>query len=211
MPTVGGARPRGRGLLRIVGGQWRGRKLEAPDRDLDVRPTAERTREALFDKLAHADFGRGPGAALHGRVLDACCGTGALGIEALSRGAPAATFLDRDPAVLQLLRRNLAAIGAGERAVVVTGDATAPPPAPVTHDLLLIDPPYGQDIAMAALSALRSAGWLSEGAVAVVELPARGGRYPAGTNLAWPPSFVPVDDRTYGAARVWFSRVEESI
>jgi len=210
-PASGGAGSSGRGLLRVVGGQWRGRKLEAPDRTLDVRPTAERTREALFNKLAHADFGSGRGATLQGRVLDACCGTGALGIEAMSRGAPAATFLDRDSSVLQLLRRNLATVGAGGRSIVVAGDATAPPPPPVAHDLLLIDPPYGQDIAGAALTALHAAGWLSSGAVAVVELPARVGRHAAGTRLAWPTPFVPVDDRQYGAAWLWFLRAEVSV
>lgn len=193
--------------LRLTGGRWRGRRLTPPAAGQPIRPTAGRAREALFDTLAHADFGAGRGAALRVPAADICCGTGALGLEALSRGAPAVSFLDRDRAALALLRRNLAALDAGPAAVVLAGDATAPPPPLMTHGLILMDPPYADGIAPAALAALAAAGWLAPGAVMVLELPARpAGGATDGMTLASIPGIEPVADRRYGAARLLFLR-----
>jgi 16S rRNA (guanine966-N2)-methyltransferase len=172
--------------LRIVAGAWRGRVLQAPP-GLATRPTAERLRQALFDMLLHAPWG----GRLDGMsVLDAFAGTGALGLEALSRGAAAAWFIERDRAAIPVLRTNVAACR-GAQATVLAADALRPPPG-VPCNLVFLDPPYAQDLLPRALVALRAANWIAPGALVVAEA----GRDEApdlGTMLA---------ERTHGAGRV---------
>src|SRR5690554_3376836 len=129
--------------MRIIAGTWRGRRLKTPE-GFEIRPTSDRVREALFGILAHAPAWRRPAGPLplDAVVLDAFAGTGAAGIEALSRGARAAIFLERDPRAAALIRRNLAQLGAEQRGVVVERDATLPGRASRTADLALLDPPY---------------------------------------------------------------------
>ncbi len=149
-----------RSAIRIVGGRWRGRRLAAPA-DRAVRPTAARVREAAFNRLLHA--GLGPplaGAAF----LDVFAGTGAVGLEALSRGAARAGFIERDPTVLALLRRNV-----GGEGTVHGRDAASPGFAPAVHDIAWLDPPWGCGLAAPALAALGREGWLRPGALVVVE------------------------------------------
>lgn len=153
--------------LRVTGGVRRGLKLEAPN-DTRIRPTADRVRQAMFNLLSHrgqdGDIVRGA------VILDAFAGTGALGIEALSRGAKAATFLDTDQTALSLVSRNVAKAGMVDCTRTVLGDATRPPACttpPAT--LLFLDPPYGLDLAAPALLALGRAGWVAANAHAVVE------------------------------------------
>jgi 16S rRNA (guanine966-N2)-methyltransferase len=184
-------------MLRIVAGRHRGRRLEPPP---GVRPTAARAREAVFDILAH--HGRAEGAVYDdARVLDAFAGTGAMGLEALSRGARFVTFLERDRAARQALIATLAAWGEAGRAAVLTADATRPPRASGPCELAFLDPPYDQPVAAPALTALAAAGWLAPGALAVVEVAARAAFAP-------PAGFALVDERRYGAARVLFLRYE---
>lgn len=183
------------GKLRIIAGAWRGRSIAAPDGD-DVRPTAERVREALFNRLAHSfadqDFH------LHGaRVLDVFAGTGALGLEALSRGASHTTFLERDLAPLALIKRNVAKMGAEDRAVVLSMDATNLPRAAGPHDLALIDPPYGKDLAAPMLASLGRQAWLRPGALVSVETG-------ADESLPAVEYFTVLDRRTYGRAAITF-------
>ena len=149
--------------MRIVGGSLRGRRIEAPKGDA-VRPTSDRARETLFNMLASR-------VALDGaRVVDAFSGTGALGLEALSRGAGHVIFLDRARASADLTARNVAALGMGARARVCRVDATRPGPAPAPRcDLALLDPPYGQTLGERAMTALAGAGWLANGALCVLE------------------------------------------
>ncbi len=167
---------------------------------LAVRPTSERAREAVFDILAHAfraKDGRSP--ILDAAVLDAFAGSGALGLEALSRGAASATFMDMDAAACGVVRANVAALGETAKASVVQGDATHPPPARGVCDLVFLDPPYGEGLAAPALAALARAGWMADGALVVVEL---GGR-----DLFQPPEgFEVEDERRYGRARILFLR-----
>ena len=127
------------------------------------------------------------------RVLDAFAGTGAMGLEALSRGAPHATFLENDRAALIALRANIAACGA--EAVVIAGDATRPPRAATPAGLVFLDPPYAQGLVPRALAALHKAGWIAPGAVIVAEH----GREEA---LAPPPGFEFLAERTHGAGAV---------
>ena len=175
--------------MRIIAGTWRGRVLGAPPGD-DTRPTADRVRQALFDRLMHAPWaGR---AVVDGvRVLDAFAGTGALGLEALSRGAAHAAFLETGRGALAVLRGNIAACRAEGRCTVLAADALRPPPGQACG-LVFLDPPYGQGLVSPAVAALRAAGWIAPDALIVAEV----GREEA---LPCPD---PLDDRTHGAARV---------
>src|SRR5579872_7217688 len=139
--------------MRIIAGTHKGRRLEAPA-DQAIRPTADRVREALFSILAH----RLEGFAGR-RVLDAFAGSGALGLEALSRGAESAVFMDRDRAALALCRRNAGTLQSSDRAQFLLSDATKPPHSDHRCDLILLDPPYGKGLGEKALSALTEAGW----------------------------------------------------
>jgi len=154
--------------MRIVAGTWRGRALATPKSEA-TRPTADRVRQALFDMLLHAPWARGADgrdAVIGATVLDAFAGTGALGLEALSRGAAQAHFIERDRTALAVLRANIVALGA--TAVVHAGDATRPPPG-VACGLVFLDPPYGQGLVERALAALGAAGWIGPGALVVAE------------------------------------------
>ncbi len=186
--------------MRVVGGSRRGCRLEVPA-GRAVRPTSDRVREALFNVLAHNDFGAGGSALPRGaRVLDAFAGSGALGCEALSRGAVHATFIENAGEALTALRRNLANLGADDdQAAVLARDATRPGPADNACALAFLDPPYRSGLAEPALAELARMGWLAAGAVAVVELAAREPFDP-------PPGFAPLDDRRYGATRLVFLR-----
>ena len=152
-------------MIRIIGGAWKGRRLQAPP-GAETRPTSDRVRQALFDMLWHAPWA-GRAAIERAVVLDAFAGTGALGLEALSRGAMSATFFERDRDALAALRRNLAI--AGEAARVLAADALKPPPGtPCT--LIFLDPPYRQNLVAPAITALGRAGWLAPDALLVAEI-----------------------------------------
>ena len=136
-------------------------------------------------------------------MLDAFAGTGALGLEALSRGAAEALFIEQDREALTTLRRNIAVLGEDARARIVPGDATRPPTAHTACALVFLDPPYRSGLAAAALGALDAAGWLMPQALAVIELAAR-------EELGPPPGFILLDERVYGAARLLFLRRGET-
>jgi 16S rRNA (guanine966-N2)-methyltransferase len=182
--------------MRIVGGSHRGRRLVAPP-GTAVRPTADRVREAVFDILMHGRFAARGNPLAAAIVLDAFAGTGAFGLEALSRGAVAAVFIERDAAALEVLGRNVEALGETARARIVAGDAADPPPADRTAAIAFLDPPYGSGLAAPALSGLAAAGWLAADALAIVELARR-------ESLPLPAGFVVIDERVYGVARLVF-------
>jgi 16S rRNA (guanine966-N2)-methyltransferase len=188
--------------VRIIAGRHRGRKLTAPA-GTATRPTADRVRQALFDMLWHAPWaGR---AAVDGAVvLDAFAGTGALGLEALSRGAARATFLETDAAALRALRANIEACREAERCVVLPADALRPPRAAAACTLVFLDPPYGEGLVETSLRALSAAGWLAPGALVCAEAPAAD---PAG-DAPPPPGFALLAERAHGPARVRFLRPE---
>jgi 16S rRNA (guanine966-N2)-methyltransferase len=148
--------------VRIISGQWRGRPLDAPKGDT-TRPTSDRAREGLFSMLASR---LGSFADLH--VADLFAGTGALGLEALSRGAAHCTFVEKDRAALDMLRRNIERLGAGDQAEI-RAQAVEHVPAPLRpFDLIMMDPPYGSGLAQPALD--RAAAWLAPGGWLSVEL-----------------------------------------
>jgi 16S rRNA (guanine966-N2)-methyltransferase len=152
--------------MRIVGGKLRSRPLAGPKSDA-VRPTADRLREALFNILAHSYTGRVTGA----RVLDLFAGTGALGIEAISRGAAYTLFVDQGVEARALLRDNIEALGLGGVTRVFRRDASKLGPAHPLEpfSLVFLDPPYGKSLAEKALLSARVGGWLKPGALIVVE------------------------------------------
>jgi 16S rRNA (guanine966-N2)-methyltransferase len=152
--------------MRIVGGRLRGRALAGP-KSAAIRPTADRLRESLFNILAHAYGDPVSGA----RVLDLFAGTGALGLEALSRGAAFALFVDDGAEARALLRQNVEALGLGGTTRIFRRDATrlglAHPVEPFS--LVFLDPPYGKGLAEKALASAREGGWLAPGALILVE------------------------------------------
>jgi 16S rRNA (guanine966-N2)-methyltransferase len=182
-------------MLKIVGGKHRGRTLATPE-GLATRPTASRARESLFNILVHANWRPdGTSPLIDARVLDAFAGSGALGIEALSRGAAHATFLDNDATAITLIGENLRKLGETGAAKVIRGDATNPPLSREPCDLVFLDPPYRKELAAPALAALAKGGWLKPGAVATVELATTETFLP-------PPGFEAIDERRYGAAKI---------
>ncbi|MGJ4897147.1 16S rRNA (guanine(966)-N(2))-methyltransferase RsmD [Bradyrhizobium oligotrophicum] len=152
--------------MRVVGGRLKGRNIASPA-SRDIRPTQDRLREALFNILVHAYEDPIEGA----RVLDLFAGTGALGIEAVSRGAAFTLFVDNGAEARALLRNNVEALGLGGVTKVYRRDATNLGPArPVEpFSLVFLDPPYGKGLAEKALASLRDGGWLVPSALLVVE------------------------------------------
>jgi 16S rRNA (guanine966-N2)-methyltransferase len=186
--------------MRIVAGKHRGRRIAAPP-GCDVRPTSDRAREALFNILEHGHFTDDATSPLiDARVLDVFAGSGALGLEALSRGAAHLTCLESSAAACAALRANAEALGETNRVTVFQADATRPPAAPgAPCRLALMDPPYRSGLAARALAALEERRWLAGGAICVVEISAH-------ESLDPPPGFTPLAERRYGRAKFVFLR-----
>lgn len=176
--------------MRIVAGAWRGRTLVAPPGQ-GTRPTADRVRQALFDMIMHAEWG-GRGLIEGAVVLDVFAGTGALGLEALSRGAAKATFVESDPAALRALRTNISVCSAEDRAEVLATDAISLTDG-TAADLIFLDPPYGRSLAARALSRLQVVGRIRSNALIIVEM---------GREERWLPDGPLLAERQYSAARV---------
>lgn len=183
--------------MRVVGGSLRGRALAAPEHE-GLRPTSDRVREALFNILAHgiADFD------IEGaRVIDLFAGTGALGVEALSRGAVYALLVDTEPEARALIRRNVEAFGLTGVTKIWRRDATDLGPAGnmTPYSLAFLDPPYGQQLGERALQSLIAGKWLAPGAVVVAE--ERKGMAPA-----MPAGLTEIDRRSWGDTEVVIAR-----
>jgi 16S rRNA (guanine966-N2)-methyltransferase len=181
--------------MRITGGRFGGRVLTAPA-SRAIRPSADRLRESLFNMLAHR-----PGNPIEGSdVIDLFAGTGALGFEALSRGASHALFVDNGAEARALLRANVEALGVGGVTCIFRRDATrlGEAPDPARFRLAFLDPPYGQGLALPALCALRDGVWLGPGALAIVE-------ESADTVLELPQGFTFEERRVYGDTQIVFA------
>ena len=176
--------------MRIVAGRFKGRALAAlgkGDPAAHLRPTSDRTRESLFNMLAGGRFGDPVTGA---RVLDLFAGTGALGLEALSRGAAHATFVDDGAKALALIRQNIALCGAeGETRIVKRDARRLPPHEGPPHDLVFLDPPYGKGLGEVALAQALRGGWIAPDALIVWEESAP---------ITPPPGITPLDSRRYG-------------
>jgi 16S rRNA (guanine966-N2)-methyltransferase len=184
--------------MRIVGGEFRGRPLATPS-SRDIRPSSDRLRQTLFDILRHAydDAVRGA------RVLDLFAGTGALGLEALSRGAGHAVFVEDGVEARGLIRRNVEALGLTGRTRVFRRDATrlgdAGPVPP--FGLVFADPPYGKGLGEAALAAALAGGWLAPGALATLEEDVK-------AEIAPISGLERLEDRVVGDSRLVFFRFQ---
>ena len=181
--------------MRIIGGQYRGRKLFAP-KGLQVRPTADRAREAVFNIL---------GARVRGaRVADLFAGTGAMGLEALSRGASQAVFVDSQPAALAAIRRNLDTMGLTEPLVLRADLSRGLRPLVETgpFDLIFMDPPYAGNVLNFVLTKLKQEGLAAPDGLVVVE---HGGDQGSWEETGW----KVLDERRYGRARICFLTLEE--
>jgi 16S rRNA (guanine966-N2)-methyltransferase len=180
--------------MRIVGGQYRGRPLATPRGD-HIRPTSDRLRESLFNILAHGHGDPVTGA----RVLDLFAGTGALGLEAMSRGAAFALFVDEGAEARALIRENVATLGLGGTTKIFRRDAVklgaAHPIEPFS--LAFLDPPYGRGLAGPALLSARSGGWLARDALIVVE-------EAADAAFAAPEDFTEIERRRYDDTELVF-------
>ncbi|MBO9559278.1 MAG: 16S rRNA (guanine(966)-N(2))-methyltransferase RsmD [Caulobacter sp.] len=186
--------------MRIVSGQYRGKTIVTPPGD-NTRPTSDRARQAVFNILEHAAWAP----ELHGaRVIDVFAGSGALGLEAMSRGAAFCLFVETDDNARGAIRENMEAFGLFGQARVHRRDATDPGVRPGSvgqpFDIAFLDPPYAKGLGEKALAALRAGDWLAPGAVVVFE---RGRDEPDPA----PEGFERLDARDYGAARVFFFRL----
>lgn len=192
--------------MRIVGGRFRGHGLAAPGAAgggaAHLRPTPDRVREALFNLLAHGSHADPP--VPEGmRVLDLFSGTGALGLEALSRGARSVLFIDDHGPSRALIRRNVEALNVIGQCRIWRRDATRLGPCRgEPFDLALLDPPYRSGLGVAALASALAGGWLAPGAIVVLET--------AGDEtVAWPEGLIPTDMRKYGDTGLWLARAAD--
>ena len=180
--------------MRIVAGAWRGRRLNTP-RGAATRPTSARAREAIFSMLT-SELGGFEGL----RVADLFAGTGALGLESLSRGAAHCTFVECDRKAIATLRANIAMLAADERTDIFSRKAPQIGRISKPVDLAFLDAPYGAELSSPTLKALATQGWLEVGGIAVVETAAEEPFDPAGLE--------PISERRFGAARVTMLRLE---
>jgi 16S rRNA (guanine966-N2)-methyltransferase len=186
-------------VTRIIAGTLRGRTLSVPA-GRDTRPTSDRVREALFSRLEHEDVLRGT------RVLDLYAGSGALGLEAASRGAAHVLLVEQAREAVRVCRRNVADLGLAEvvevRAQAVATVLAHAPDEP--YDLVLADPPYpaAEDEVAQVLRRLVDRDWLADGAVVVLERSARG------PEPTWPPGLARFDERRYGETVLWLAEPE---
>jgi 16S rRNA (guanine966-N2)-methyltransferase len=182
--------------VRIVGGEFRGRTLATP-RSSDIRPTADRTRESLFNIMSHSY----PEALEGTRVLDLFAGTGAVGLEALSRGCRQALFVEQGVEGRGLLRVNIEALGLQGRAKIFRRDATDLGPVGTMEPFHLVfaDPPYAKGLGESAIEAAAAGGWLVPGALVVLE-------ERADVRLQLSAAFEPLDVRAFGDTRMHFYR-----
>ena len=183
--------------MRVVAGKFKGARIEAP-KGLATRPTSDRVRQALFNVLTHG----APRLAFEGvRVLDLFAGSGALGLEALSRGARFCLFIEESAEARAAIRRNVEALGLTGATKIWRRDATRLGEAGTSQpfDLIFCDPPYGKGLGERALAAAAEGGWVAQGSIAVIE-------ERADQDIAWPAPFQEIDRRRYGDTAIAIAR-----
>lgn len=183
--------------MRVVGGTLRGRPIAGPQH-AGLRPTADRVRESLFNILVHGVENFSLAGA---RVIDLFAGTGALGLEAISRGAVFCLFVDTEPDARALIRANIETFGLTGVTRIFRRDACDLGPAGTMapFQLAFLDPPYGEGLGEKALAALHEGGWLTRGAIVVLE-------ERAGTDIVLPGAYLELDRRTYGDTQILIAR-----
>lgn len=182
--------------MRIIAGKHRGRPLARPPAMI-TRPTMDRVRESIFNMLAHADIDDKMDYVQDASVLDAFAGSGALGLECISRGARFVYFFDKNTRALATVRENVWSLQESESTKIMKADATKPPQAPQPMDLVLLDPPFGKNLTALCLPPLLQTGWINEKTLIVAEIAAK-------EELNLPENFTILRERTYGTAQVFF-------
>jgi 16S rRNA (guanine966-N2)-methyltransferase len=184
--------------MRIIAGKHRGRRIEAPE-TRNIRPTTSRTREAVFNILVHSRFGLEE-SPLYGRVADIFCGSGAMGLEALSRGAGHVTFVDKSRESIEVLEYNIENFGEEENSRILRSDSSHLPPVSEPFDLLIMDPPYHTGLAFHSLKTASKGGWLHENTITVLELAWK-------EDVKIPKNFEILEERRYGNTRIVILRL----
>lgn len=186
--------------MRIIAGKHKGRRIELGKDNSTIRPTSQMAREAIFNILCHGKFGLN-GHSFDGKhVADMFCGTGALGLEALSRGAESCLFIDQSRESLAIAKRNAAHMQEEDSVHFFGTDATRLPKARQAYDVIFLDPPYFSKLLPACLKSILEGGWLSEDGLIVVE-------HDNKETLTLPEGFELVDGRRYGRAVVELIRI----
>jgi len=189
--------------MRIIAGKHRGRTITAPS-GRDVRPTSDRARESLFNMLEHGDYGPETVSVLNDAiVLDVFAGSGALGLEALSRGARDCIFMEQSRSVCEDLKQTIAAFRETETCQVLQTDGTRPPPARGAASLVFLDPPYRKELLTVSLAALLDRGWIDGKTLCCGEMDVRDA-------FDTPQGFLVLDDRSWGKTRVVLMRRAEN-
>jgi len=186
-------------MLKIIAGKYRGKNIETK-KSKDIRPTSGKARGAVFNILSHGIFSGEENSPIIDKVVaDLFCGTGALGLEAISRGADSVIFVDQSKDSLEIARKNAMNLKEEDNCYFVRSDSTSLPKARQVCSLVFLDPPYNSGLATTALKSLDVQGWLAQDAVAVVELAHK-------EVFAAPPNYTAFDERKYGNSKVVFLR-----
>lgn len=177
--------------MRIISGIHRGRKMSLPKDTKAIRPTTDFVREAMFNLLSHGRFNHNVNAVQDAVVADICAGSGALGLEALSRGATRVTFVDNSREAISHIHRNIEHFKEQDRTEVISADVKNLPRAKCLHDLVVMDPPYHQGLIPIILHGLKAQGWLADGALIIAE-------HDIKEQQELPEGFELIDQRNYG-------------
>lgn len=188
--------------MRIISGKHKGRRIEFPREAADIiRPTSEFAREAIFNILTHGKHGLNGHTFDGKRVLDVFCGTGAFGLEALSRGAKTVTFVDQAREAIATARHNAERIGETGQADFMLANATQLAPARQKYDLIFLDPPYFSKLISPTLKSLHAGGWIAQDGIVVIE-------HDEKEEVEIPAPFMRVDERRYGRAIIELLKVD---
>jgi 16S rRNA (guanine966-N2)-methyltransferase len=180
--------------MRIISGKHKGRRIElGSNTNQHIRPTSEFAREAIFNILAHSKVGLNGGGFSDQKVLDVFCGTGAFGLEALSRGADSVTFIDQSRESIATARHNAIRMKEDDHVEFLVADATRLGRARKSYSLVFLDPPYFSKMIEPSLNSLKAGGWLEDNALLVIE-------HDAKEQVGLPASFEVIDERRYGRA-----------
>jgi len=182
--------------MRIIAGKHKGRRIElGKDVGGDIRPTSEFAREAIFNILTHGKHGQNGHSFIDKDVLDICCGTGAFGLEALSRGAARVTFLDKSREAVAIAHHNATRMNELDQVDFILADAAKLGRAKKIYSLVFLDPPYFSKMIEPALRGLLSGGWIDKESLIVAE-------HDAKEKVEYPEAFTILDERRYGRAMI---------
>lgn len=189
--------------MRIIAGTHRGKALARPPGNI-TRPMMDKVRESVFNILTHQNWKASDSNSLNDAIiLDAFAGSGAIGLEAVSRGAKFAYFFDKSPKALAIVRENVWNLQEQQRCKLLKADATKPPRTTHAMDLVFLDPPFGKNLVLICLPPLLREGWIDENTLIVAEVATNEG-------LIIPETFNVVFEKTYGTARVLFLQLRKS-